>query len=119
MTNVTATLPAQVTAIIFRSDVVGGDPDHVVSLSGHEGRIETGWVRESGCRQREVLKKPKYIASLEDRGYEFGLTKSGDIGAWMNDKPCSRFHEFSWRWTTDERLYLTACFWSEFTSLPE
>jgi hypothetical protein len=110
---VNSTLPASITALIFRSDVVGGDPDHVVGLAGEGGKISTGWVRESGCRQIELLRKPKYILSLEERGYEFGLTQSGDIGAWLDGAPCSRFNDFSWRWCLDERLYLTACFWQE------
>jgi hypothetical protein len=106
-------LPEQVTALVFRSSVVGGDPDHVVAIDGVPGRVNTGWAKESGVCQIETLKKPKYIASLESKGYEFGLTQSCDIGAWLNGSPCSRLDEFSWRWTSDERLYLTVCFWGE------
>lgn len=113
MTTATETFPAQIVAFVFRSDVVGGDPDHIAALDGKIKKIDTGWARESGFHQLEVLKKPKYITSLEEKGYEFRLTQSGDIGAWLNGAPCSRLHEFNWRWMLDERLFLTACFWDE------
>lgn len=109
-------LPNQIDAFIFRSSVVGGDPDHVVGIDSKKvltGNVSTGYVKEHGCIQLETLIKPKQIEQAELAGCEFGYTQSGDYGAWLGGKPYNYNETYQeWGWGKEANLYWSAVYWN-------